>query len=84
MRVRASWQRAGASKGVFTVTVRDTGPGIAAAELDRIFAAFYQAFWGKQRLSVPAAFDAARTKVQKEGFGPAVWAGFVLYTSGRQ
>ncbi|MEW6746900.1 MAG: CHAT domain-containing tetratricopeptide repeat protein [Planctomycetota bacterium] len=45
------------------------------------FEAFYEALWLK-KLSVPAAFAEARRAVRSRGFGPAVWAAFVLYTTG--
>jgi CHAT domain-containing protein len=43
-----------------------------------LFRAFYEQLW-KEKRSVPAAFEAARDTLIRAGFGPGVWAGFVLY-----
>ncbi|MFO0982914.1 MAG: CHAT domain-containing tetratricopeptide repeat protein [Planctomycetota bacterium] len=45
------------------------------------FNAFYDALWSKN-LPVAQAFQAARQRVRAQGYGPAVWAAFVLYTTG--
>jgi len=49
----------------------------------KFFMAFYHALWQRE-LSVPEAFEAAREKIRREGWGPAVWAGFVLYSTGTE
>jgi len=62
------------------VTFAASRIGYAMARDGAFFRAFYEHLWKKQ-LSVPAAFEAARDTVIAAGFGPGVWAGFVLYVA---